>query len=126
MFVCIMMPLLLVAQQVKSPNGNVVVSFSLVDNGVPTYQVSYKGKPVIKQSRLGLELTPSNNDGIKPEDTNLMNGFKVSNTETSSFKEVWKPVWGETSSILNHYNEMAVSLTQEHPKSHYHCSIPCV
>jgi alpha-glucosidase len=110
-----MMPLLLVAQQVKSPNGNVVVSFSLVDNGVPTYQVSYKGKPVIKQSRLGLELTPSNNDGIKPEDTNLMNGFKVSNTETSSFKEVWKPVWGETNSILNHYNEMAVSLTQEHP-----------
>ena len=111
----LMMPLLLVAQQVKSPNGNVVVSFSLVDNGVPTYKVSYKGKPVIKQSRLGLELTPSNNDGIKGEDTNLMNGFKVTNTETSSFKEVWKPVWGETSSILNHYNEMAVSLTQEHP-----------
>ena len=111
----LMMPLLLVAQQVKSPNGNVVVSFSLVDNGVPTYKVSYKGKPVIKQSRLGLELTPSHNDGIKAEDTNLMNGFKVSNTETSSFKEVWKPVWGETSSILNHYNEMAVSLTQEHP-----------
>ena len=111
----LMMPLLLVAQQVKSPNGNVVVSFSLVDNGVPTYKVSYKGKPVIKQSRLGLELTPSQNDGIKAEDTNLMNGFKVSNTETSSYKEVWKPVWGETSSILNHYNEMAVSLTQEHP-----------
>ena len=111
----LMMPLLLVAQQVKSPNGNVVVSFSLVDNGVPTYKVSYKGKPVIKQSRLGLELTPSHNDGIKAEDTNLMDGFKVSNTETSSFKEVWKPVWGETSSILNHYNEMAVSLTQEHP-----------
>ena len=111
----LMMPLLLVAQQVKSPNGNVVVSFSLVDNSVPTYKVSYKGKPVIKQSRLGLELTPSQNDGIKAEDTNLMNGFKVTNTETSSFKEVWKPVWGETSSILNHYNEMAVSLTQEHP-----------
>ena len=111
----LMMPLLLVAQQVKSPNGNVVVSFSLVDNGVPTYKVSYKGKPGIKQSRLGLELTPSQNDGIKAEDTNLMNGFKVTNTETSSFKEVWKPVWGETSSILNHYNEMAVSLTQEHP-----------
>ena len=111
----LMMPLLLVAQQVKSPNGNVVVSFSLVDNGVPTYKVSYKGKPVIKQSRLGLELTPSQNDGIKAEDTNLMNGFKVTNTETSSFKEVWKPVWGETSSILNNYNEMAVSLTQEHP-----------
>ena len=110
-----MMPLLLVAQQVKSPNGNVVVSFSLVDNGIPTYKVSYKGKPVIKQSRLGLELTPSQNDGIKAEDTNLMNGFKVTNTETSSFKEVWKPVWGETSSILNNYNEMAVSLTQEHP-----------
>ena len=110
-----MMPLLLLAQQVKSPNGNVVVSFSLTDNGVPTYQVSYKGKAVIKPSHLGLELTPSKHDGIKAEDTNLMNGFKVTKTETSTFKETWKPVWGETNSILNHYNEMAVSLTQEHP-----------
>ena len=110
-----MMPLLLLAQQVKSPNGNVVVSFSLTDNGVPTYQVSYKGKAVIKPSHLGLELTPSKHDGIKSEDTNLMNGFKVTKTETSTFKETWKPVWGETNSILNHYNEMAVSLTQEHP-----------
>ena len=111
----LMMPLLLLAQQVKSPNGNVVVSFSLTDNGVPTYQVSYKGKAVIKPSHLGLELTPSKHDGIKAEDTNLMNGFKVTKTETSTFKETWKPVWGETNSILNHYNEMAVSLTQEHP-----------
>ena len=111
----LMMPLLLLAQQVKSPNGNVVVSFSLTDNGVPTYQVSYKGKAVIKPSHLGLELTPSKHDGIKAEDTNLMNGFKVTKTETSTFKEIWKPVWGETNSILNHYNEMAVSLTQEHP-----------
>ena len=110
-----MMPLLLLAQQVKSPNGNVVVSFSLTDNGVPTYQVSYKGKAVIKPSHLGLELTPSKHDGIKAEDTNLINGFKVTKTETSTFKETWKPVWGETNSILNHYNEMAVSLTQEHP-----------
>ena len=111
----LMMPLLLLAQQVKSPNGNVVVSFSLTDNGVPTYQVSYKGKAVIKPSHLGFELTPSKHDGIKAEDTNLMNGFKVTKTETSTFKETWKPVWGETNSILNHYNEMAVSLTQEHP-----------
>ena len=111
----LMMPLLLLAQQVKSPNGNVVVSFSLTDNGVPTYQVSYKGKAVIKPSHLGLELTPSKHDGIKAEDTNLMNGFKVTKTETSTFKETWEPVWGETNSILNHYNEMAVSLTQEHP-----------
>ena len=111
----LMMPLLLLAQQVKSPNGNVVVSFSLTDNGVPTYQVSYKGKAVIKPSHLGLELTPSKHDGIKAEDTNLMNGFKVTKTETSTFKETWKPVWGETNNILNHYNEMAVSLTQEHP-----------
>ena len=48
--------------------------------------MSYKGKPVIKQSRLGLELTPSNNDGIKPEDTNLMNGFKVSNNRDFVFQ----------------------------------------
>ena len=76
----LMMPLLLLAQQVKSPNGNVVVSFSLTDNGVPTYQVSYKGKAVIKPSHLGLELTPKKQDVIKAEDTNLMNCFKVKTT----------------------------------------------
>ena len=67
------------------------------------YQLQYKGHPVIKQSRLGLELK---------NDQNLLQGFTISNTSTSSFDESWQPVWGEVKSIRNHYNELVVTLFQ--------------
>lgn len=95
-------PFLLAAQSVKSPDGNITVSFS-TDNGVPTYQMSYKGKPVIKKSSLGFQLM----DG-----KDLMNGFEQKDVKTSAFDETWKPVWGEEKEIRNHYNEMAVTLDQ--------------
>ena len=41
------------AQKVSSPDGNLSVVFSLTGDGVPTYQVSFKGKQVIKPSTLG-------------------------------------------------------------------------
>ena len=43
------------AQTVTSPNGNVSVKFWLQD-GRPTYEMSYKKKAVVKPSHLGLEL----------------------------------------------------------------------
>ena len=43
---------------------------------------------------------------------NLMTGFTVTDTQTSSFDETWTPVWGEESQIRNHYNELAVTLDQ--------------
>ena len=51
-----LLPLFAVAQTVKSPNGNVAVTFSLTDNGKPTYEMTYKNKEVVKPSHLGLEL----------------------------------------------------------------------
>ena len=44
----LLLPLLAAAQTVKSPNGNVSVTFSLTGNGQPTYEMSYKGKTVCK------------------------------------------------------------------------------
>lgn len=41
-----------------------------------------------------------------------MDGFVVAKTDTSTFDETWKPVWGETATIRNHYNELAVTLNQ--------------
>ena len=52
----LLLPMLAAAQTVKSPNGNVSLTFSLTDKGQPTYEMSYKGKTVIKPSHLGLEL----------------------------------------------------------------------
>ena len=52
----LLLPMLAAAQTVKSPNGNVSVTFSLTEKGQPTYEMSYKGKTVCKPSHLGLEL----------------------------------------------------------------------
>ena len=90
------------ASEVVSPNGNVRVDFSIVD-GRPTYEMSYKGKTVVKPSHLGLELIGS---------TNLMDKFEEKNVIYSDFDETWKPVWGENKEIRNNYREMLVELSQ--------------
>ena len=94
---------LTMAQQQSSPDGSVMLSFSLKNDGTPSYKVSYKNKPVINESTLGFTLKKA-----EP----LTNNFKVVDTKKSTFKETWKPVWGEESEILNHYNELLVSLEQ--------------
>ena len=106
------MPLAMLAQAVKSPNGNVELKFSLTDNGRPTYEMTYKGKAVIKPSHLGLELAKDKHASKGENETDLMEGFKINDTLVTTFDETWKPVWGETSTIRNHYNELAVSLVQ--------------
>ena len=93
-----------IGQQQNSPDGNVMLSFSLKADGTPTYKVSYKNKPVINESSLGFKLKKS-----EP----LANGFRLIGDQKSTFKENWKPVWGEEAEILNHYNELLVSLKQD-------------
>ncbi len=111
LFALMLLPMLAMAQTVKSPNGNVSVKFSL-DNGRPVYEVSYKKRAVVKPSYLGLELVKTKHASKGMEETSLMDGFVVAKTDTSTFDETWKPVWGETATIRNHYNELAVTLNQ--------------
>ena len=92
---------------VASPDGDVRLVFKVDSQGVPTYSLSYKQKPVIKTSRLGLELKGA---------PGLMDGFSLAAADTSTFDETWTPVWGEESKIRNHYNELLVTLDQEAPK----------
>ena len=91
------------AQELASPNGKVVLSFSLTKEGTPSYKISYKNKSVIKESTLGFLLK-------KGESLNAH--FKVVDSKRTTFKETWRPVWGEESDILNHYNELCVFLEQ--------------
>ena len=77
--------------------------------GTPTYKMDYNNKPVIATSRLGLELK---------NQKSLLDGFKMERVSRSSFDETWQPVWGEQSSIRNHYNEMAVCLSQPDDNGH--------
>lgn len=112
-FIALMLPMLAVAQTIKSPDGKVSLTFSLTGNGVPTYSMTYKNKAVITPSHLGLELAKNKHASKGFKETDLMDGFTVADTKTSTFDETWKPVWGETSTIRNNYNELAVTLNQE-------------
>lgn len=91
-------------QELRSPNGQLKMIFSLSNTGTPTYELSYKNKQVIKPSHLGLELKDA---------PDLMKGFSIEDVQTSSFDDTWTPVWGEVKQIRNHYNELAVTLKQE-------------
>jgi hypothetical protein len=110
-FVLVLNSVLVVkAQTIQSPDKNITLTFALKDNGVPTYQLNYKKKAVIKTSKLGLETkdVPS-----------FLDGFTVTKAEQATFDENWNPVWGEQKTIRNHYNELLVTLTQKALKDRY-------
>lgn len=91
------------AQTLRSPDGKFLLTFKLIENGIPTYQLSLNEKPVIRESRLAIETkdVPS-----------FINGFSVESVDTSSFDETWMPVLGEVRQIRNLYRQMAVTLIQ--------------
>ncbi len=92
------------AQTASSPDGLLVLSFQLDAQQSPRYSLSYKDKPVVKWSALGLGLA----DG-----PGLREGFAIASTQRASVDETWKPVWGEVSTVRNHYNELVVTLRQD-------------
>lgn len=117
----------LYGQEVKSPSGNLTLTFRLVNTN-PTYRLDFKGKEVIRTSRLGFELMGKGSaknsfatEVMKDNNTenqvnSLYDDFEVLDYKTSSFDETWQPVWGESRNIRNHYNELLVNLMQTSTK----------
>ena len=112
-------------QTLKSPSGNMEMTFQLSSEGTPQYALNYGDQKVILPSDLGYELRGVlkaqklvyNADGtISKEDREpvqqFYEGFKVESVETATFDETWEPVWGEESEIRNNYNELLVNLVQ--------------
>ena len=99
--------------EVKSPNGNIVLSFWVDEGGRPTYSLTYKGIDVVKPSHLGLELARDKHATKGFDETSLVEGFQIADEQFSEFDETWQPVWGETRDIRNHYNEYAATLSQQ-------------
>ena len=113
------------AQKVISPDGKMELSFAL-DNGRPTYTFSVDGKTVVAPSHLGYQLKKENGEKSTDFDwkpsratdkeasrkADFFSDFTLEKFENNSFDETWKPVWGEESSIRNHYNELLVQLKQ--------------
>ena len=113
------------AQKVTSPDGKMELSFAL-DNGRPTYTFRVDGKTVVAPSHLGYQLKKENGEKSTDFDwkpsratdkeasrkADFFSDFTLEKYENNSFDETWKPVWGEESSIRNHYNELFVQLKQ--------------
>jgi hypothetical protein len=95
------------AQSIQSPSGKMTVTFKLSGSGQPTYSINYKDKAVILESVLGIKLKE------KPD---LDAKFEIITSKTATFNESWKPVLGEQSTIVNHYNELTVSLINKASK----------
>ena len=112
-------------QTLKSPDGNMEMTFHLTAEGTPQYALTYGDQQVILPSNLGFEFRGVlkaqklvyNADGtITKEDRkpaySFYDGFAVESVETASFDETWEPVWGEEKEIRNNYNELLVNLVQ--------------
>ena len=89
-------------QELSSPEKKNTVRFELID-GVPYYSVKHGDTDVINPSKLGFE--------FKNQDE-LTSGFKIVETEVSSFDETWEQVWGEKQFIRNNYNQLGVTLQE--------------
>ena len=74
-----------------SPNGNIKFSLQTDSDGELVYAISYKDKPVILNSFLG----------ISGWDRNL----EIEDVQRTSFDTVWKPVYGERAEVRDHYNQ---------------------
>ena len=94
------------AVSITSPDGNFLLNVTVNAEGTPVYTLDYKGKPIVKESRLGL----------KSDQTEFTGGFKIVSTDTVTVDRTWQPVWGEYSNIRDHFKELAVRLDAENPK----------
>ena len=113
-----------VMNELQSPDGKMKMEFLLTADGTPQYSLSYDGVQVVLPSALGFELRGTVKasklifgDKVGKVDErapySLNDGFELTGTSTDTFDESWRPVWGEESTIRNHYNELLVNLTQK-------------
>lgn len=103
--VIVLFPLLGAAQSLFSPDGNLELRFRVEPTrGTPLYSLTYKGKTVIRDSRLGYRLKP---EYLFDED------FEVIDTRFSESDTVWQPVLGENRDIRDCHKEMFVAMRQK-------------
>lgn len=104
LFLIFLLALQIQASDFTSPNGKLTFSFFLSPAGEPCYTLSLENTPVITTSQLGMVLK---------DQAGLTDRFEIVQTETTQKDETWEPVWGETRSIRNYYNEITVTLQRQ-------------
>ena len=82
------------AQNLKSPDNNIDLIFTIDENGRPTYSLNFQEEPVILNSGLGFILK-DNVEWMKTDTLDMISDFKVVNVSFDTVDETWNPVWGE-------------------------------
>ncbi|MDE6256093.1 MAG: glycoside hydrolase family 97 protein [Muribaculaceae bacterium] len=90
---------------ITSPSGNLQLNVDVDAEGHPFYSLSYKGKEIVEPSKLG----------IRADETVFADGFSIAGVDTVTVDRSWEPVWGEYSTIRDHFREMAVKLKAGNP-----------
>ena len=91
---------------ITSPSGDIVLNVDVDASGVPIYSVDYKGKNLVSDSRLGLTA----------DETSFADGFRIESVDTVTVDRSWEPVWGEYSTVRDHFKELAVNLKADNPE----------
>jgi alpha-glucosidase len=92
--------------QLSSPDGSLVLTFAVsnFDGSIacPVYSLSRSNQTLVTLSKLGLNF----GSGL------LQNNLIVTGKTNSSSDATWQPVYGERSSIRDHYNQLIVGLQE--------------
>lgn len=88
------------AAVITSPSGNFTLEVDVDGAGAPFYSLDYKGRKVVGKSELGL----------LADEMAFDKGFVITGTDTATVDRTWEPVWGEYSSIRDHFRELTVDL----------------
>ncbi len=97
--------------RLTSPDGQLQFTFELQPGGVPTYEITHRGNAVVLPSRLGLLKNPAGLSGANDWNRD----FRVVGTQKRSQNVTWKPVYGERSTVKDHYNELTITLLPTAP-----------
>ncbi|MCB0631726.1 MAG: glycoside hydrolase family 97 catalytic domain-containing protein, partial [Lewinella sp.] len=89
---------------VQSPSGNISIQFQLTENGVPQYTVAHGDEIVLDWSTMGFEFR---------DQPSMTSDFYVEDHSTHEKNETWEMPWGEQREVLNHYNELEISLREK-------------
>ena len=98
------------ALTVSSPSKNIELRFWVTGSGIPMYSFSYKGKPVILPSSMGLSIKQPINNRVLPS---LKDSLTLLNSTQTSSDTKWQPVWGDVKEIRDNYNQLTVTLSHK-------------
>ena len=87
---------------VRSPNEQVAVSFQIAGER-PVYEVSYRGKPVIAQSTLGVTF----------RDGGALTGLAVVETHRESRDDTYSLIAGKSATARDHFNQATIVLQEQ-------------